>query len=376
MDTFTVADVMKGRSDSTGAPIEEVYTKVPPLYAVYATDRRVVIQYADDLKLASDQRQALIGLNPIKGEINGLIDGWRSSADPKATVRASLYDRGVADALEVGLEGDAPDGIARLAAVKTALVAERTAIARAKYLWMAAITAAVTMALFWLLWRFDVPAKDRTWIGFATHIWASAGIGALGAFFSIALGISSRQVSLDIESRNNIVDSILRIVIGTISAGILYCMLRSGLVDFSFGGSPTIGNELGDTFYAGMPDPNPESKSFSIAIVIAFAAGFSERLVGDMLSKAILGATPDSLNAAPAGPKPAPAAKGDARNPLGVPPPAAAPAGAPAAPTPGDDDEDHLEGCCDHGTPGTDAQTQDVELPEATGGVAGKGGGQ
>ena len=45
---FTVEDVVQGRRDQAQTEILCVYSKVPPRYAVYRTQNRTVVQYADE----------------------------------------------------------------------------------------------------------------------------------------------------------------------------------------------------------------------------------------------------------------------------------------------------------------------------------------
>jgi hypothetical protein len=49
-----------------------VYAKVwPPRYAVYRTQNRTVVQYADDSKAADEQRKKMASLNGLRMQING-----------------------------------------------------------------------------------------------------------------------------------------------------------------------------------------------------------------------------------------------------------------------------------------------------------------
>ena len=86
---MNVADIIKGGKDLTGAEIETVYSKVNATYAVYRTAERVMVQYADEERLGAEQRLALSPLNPIRGEINGLIDVVGAPA-PRATNKRRL----------------------------------------------------------------------------------------------------------------------------------------------------------------------------------------------------------------------------------------------------------------------------------------------
>ncbi len=82
MSGETVASIVVGEKDYTGLPITAVYSKVSNVYAVYCNPERVMVQFADDAELGSKQRLALAHLAPLRGEINGIIDGWRKSQWP------------------------------------------------------------------------------------------------------------------------------------------------------------------------------------------------------------------------------------------------------------------------------------------------------
>ena len=105
MGGSTVAEIVKDETNLAGAPILTVYAKVHKTYAIYRTEEGFVIQFADDERLGRRQRRALAPLNSIKGEINGIIDGWRSSTSPDKEAKAKLFDRRVADALHRRLPG-------------------------------------------------------------------------------------------------------------------------------------------------------------------------------------------------------------------------------------------------------------------------------
>jgi hypothetical protein len=276
-----VADISKGQTDMTGSTIETVFSKVSNTYAVYGTAERVMVQYADDAKLGSEQRLALAPLNPIRGEINGLIDGWRSgsliNSDQKKHI-AKRFDRRTADALTIALQGDQAHAATLLKAVKADLLDERTSVGRAEYLAMAIICGIVMfLGLSW----FSTPSQPASANGApadflsGNYVGLTAGLGCLGALFSIALGIRTRQIRTDLRRRDNLIDAVLRIFIGAISAVILFSLLKSELVPLSFG-------ESGFDFGA------LESTATHAAILIAFLAGFSERLVGDVLGSSVL----------------------------------------------------------------------------------------
>lgn len=353
---FAVADIQEGGSDSTGARILTVFAKVVPLYAVYRTAERVVVHFADDPDLGGRQRRAMARLNPVRGEINGLIDGWRSSRAHDKQAKARLFDRRAADALVMALQGDPGHADLILQAIKTDLLEERTSWARFQYLLFASGAAAVLIAL--------IAFVTGGWFARALHdfgstaetLWLAAAAGAIGAFFSIAIAIRSRTVLTDLQTLDNAADAVLRVVIGAIAAALAICLIESGFVTISVGG-------------AGTADPGPESdRAWLLVVIAAFVAGFSERLIPDLLDKSALtgSAAPARSGAsAPAGER-----RPEGHAALTDAPAAAAPEG-PAEeeagdPAPEDEGED---GCVADVTMAEEELVDDTELPPARGGV-------
>src|SRR5690242_12465717 len=173
-----VADVKINSNDSADARIIDVYKRNPPYYAIYRTEQRVVVCYADDPAVARTQTALVAPLNPVRGEINGLIDGWRSG-DEKDQAKARRYDRRVADALGVALENDGPGALNVLNTIKADIVEERTSWSRFIYL-LAAFGSSVVAILFvwgvleWFISRTNSPL----WL-----LWFSLAGGTIGAFF-------------------------------------------------------------------------------------------------------------------------------------------------------------------------------------------------
>jgi hypothetical protein len=366
MAKFLIGQVVKGQRDSGGVEIDTVYTKVDPVYAVFGTCERVVVQFADDDALGLEQRRALAPLNPVRGEINGLVDGWRSSNKDHDKSKARIFDRRVADALVVALQGDPASAGPLLAAIKADILAERTSIARRQYMIVAAAAVLVVLCVTSLL------ASSFTTMDYMFKtVWATAGFGALGAFFSSALAIRDRSIGTDLQRGDNIADATLRVLIGAISGAILYCLLRTDLIQLKLGNSyiPPIQRCTGPNGHVVCTPPSDIMEYF--VILLAFIAGFSERMVGDLLNKATatVGAASNPLaGTTPPPSSPTPSAGANEQNPRGnaqAAPPAAARAQAAEASSA----DDAAEGCVsDHPVPESQ-QTSDVELPEATGGV-------
>ncbi len=349
-------EIAIGTTDAAGAKVVEVYARNPPLYAVYRTDQRVMVQFADKPALATDQRSKLIALNPVRSEINGLIDGWRGSADPTKKGKARRFDHRVADALVLALEGDPASAVTALEGVKSDILNERTSWARFLYLIAASAAAALLISIFLAVATPWITKFIPGWPGESTNLWLAGGAGAVGAFFSIAITVSKRTILTDLQMRDNVADAILRVIIGVISGAVFECLLQSKAVSLNLG-SVNVGDE-----------------TWTLVALAGFIAGFSQQLVPDLLASSTakpLTSPPPASNpptnpvtpsienvVAPKGPTPAPA--------LGpVPTPAQGSAPIPTAEPDADED-----GCLGGDDLPTDDVTPDADLPAATGGVA------
>lgn len=262
---FSVADIHKGQNDSQENKIEEVYSRVPPKYAVYRTSERVVIQYADDSAKADEQRQNMATLNLVRAQISGLTADWTKSKLDSFRERSAKYDGRVASALILCLEGDGAAALASLNEIKEAILAERTSWGRFEYLISASILCAVSIGIFTFVQHNLFPFRDPS-----SNLWLAARAGTVGAVFSIALAIHRRTVLTSLHRRDNIADAALRIVIGVIAAGVLVLIFNSKLLpNFKIGDASISGTDV----------------SWQVILVIGFVAGFLERLVPDLLEQ-------------------------------------------------------------------------------------------
>jgi hypothetical protein len=356
MHWTSVAAIMQGGNDSVGASIVSVYAKQPPLYAVYRTKERVAIQYADEESTAKAQRGALAKLNAVRGEINGLIDSWRSSSKARRESDAKRFDRRVADALIVALEGDADNAATLLDTVKIDIVDTRTSWARFQYLIVASVTAACGVAL--------LAGLSSGW--FNTHLYQipggaldmlpAAAAGTIGGFFSIAIALRSRTVLTDLHFRDNAADAALRVVIGLIAAALLICLVKTKAASIA----------VGDTGSPGYDTLNP--------LIVGFLAGFSERLIPDLLAETAIeipsNPTPGRLPAGAAASNAAPGANAGDAGAVNGGAGATIGGGAPSD-VAGDKDPASMTDNCLCNVPLQPGEaTPDSELPATSGGVA------
>lgn len=364
MDLFHVSKIRTNQDDANGVVVKSIYARFDPRYAVYRTKERVTIQFADDPVLESEQREKMARLSPMRGEINGLVDGWRTSRYARFQSAALRYDRRVADALIVALEGDVESALKILPQIRDDVVAERKSFARFMYLAYAAATAAL-LALLAALATSDM-AKGHTWFvpygPYTANTWLAVAGGTLGAFFSIARGISGRSIHTDLQMIDNIIDAIVRIVIGAIAAVVLQALLDSNLFSLHLGSAV-----LGVTDQPMGPDGGSLRITPPLVLLVAaFIAGFSERLIPDLLDSATMAASDKPQTASPAPKSNEKDLKGleDARasetlrgldgNPLDVHP----------------DKEEIVDGCDVDASNADVLPTPDDRLPAASGGVA------
>ncbi|QLC24689.1 hypothetical protein HFP57_06360 [Parasphingopyxis algicola] len=354
-----VAEIALDGRDSTGADIRAVYVRNPPHYAIYRTDQRVLVHFADDDEDNRRQRDKIAPLSPLRGEVRGLIDGWHGSKYLSFHSKAIRFDRRVSDALVMGIEGSIENAAALLATIKDDIIAERTSWARFYYMLIGAGTV-LAVILLALILSSAIAAPTADPLLFAT------GTGALGAFFSIAIGLRSRTILTNLQMRDNASDAILRIVIGAIAAALLVCLFQTDTVSIlQFGdGSLTL---------------DADNYDWRVVTVVGFIAGFLERLVPDLLGKASFGnartgAPPNSgltptsspapavLPALPVPPRPAVPSPSESRLPT---------AGAPDGDIDGEADraDDEIDAClCDEPVD-EERATADRDLPIAVGGV-------
>jgi hypothetical protein len=344
---MNVSDIKVDQQDASGMKIDLIFAKRPPLYAVYLTSSRVAVEFADVPAVEQRQRSVIAKLNPLRGDINSLIDGWRSSKNPELTAKARRYDRAVADGLIFALEEDFDSAQTQLQNTKVAITDERTSWARFQYLMVASGSCIASILICSIL------AIRALWVffGFNDHyvamLWLAGGTGTVGAFFSIAIAIRSRTILTDLRARDNFSDAILRILIGGIAGALIIAFLDTKLISFSFDAHPFL------------VDPD----HWIMVMLAAFISGFSERLIPDLLAKAA-SATNLGTSAPPGGGSPPP--KGGASGPV----PQGGPASGPTNPDDPHGPDPDSDGCVS-GAHVTDAEAMaDEDLPPATGGVA------
>jgi hypothetical protein len=249
-------EIQKGQIDCNGNTTQTIYARQPGAYAIYQANNEVIIHFSDDIKQEQDQRKAIMPLSSARADVHWLVQGLRCR---------EVYDRQMAYALQLALEGDAEGAKLTIAKVKDDLLTKRAARGRFQYLQWSLGTSAILLGLLFVPTRFHVFSDPDL-----NCIWVAAKAGVIGAAFSIALAIRGRTVALDTDRLANVTDGTLRLVIGIISAGLLLLLLHSGVVP-----NLTVGG-----FNLAAPTLN-----LQMVLLVGFVGGFLERLVPDLLEK-------------------------------------------------------------------------------------------
>lgn len=275
MGSFYIADLKLGEPDMLGHVVEEIHGKVSGRYAVYTTSEGVKIQFADDDSAGAQQRASLAPLLPARSTIGLEVGRRRLEAGDKPDFLARQYEKGLAVGLLRALQGDVSAAETDLNSILADITTQRGTKVRTEHLFWSLVGLGGALLLALLLVGLDRQLRPYG---------NAVGFGAFGALFSIALQLRDRQINIDLTRLDNLSDALLRIFIGSASAVLLTLLLKGGYADLSIGSAALHNAEEG-------------------LMLVAFLAGFTERMVSNYLSglgESALAATA-SPNAKPAG---------------------------------------------------------------------------
>jgi hypothetical protein len=263
-----VADISKNCPDSRGENIDFVFFTRRKCFAIYQSSGRILVQYADDEAESQKQVANIAELLPLRDRLQYLLSDMDIPSDTPHTYRWQI-----AESLRLGLVGQKDAAKRTMQAAIDNVVAKRVSDGRTSYLvWAGSLVisaiavlgiVAATIYLFG-----STPERVLPGLG---YLMLATGSGAMGAMLSTAIALRDRTVGTD-GWKSNSVDSATRIMIGVISAAVLYALLDSNVLS-SF--SVSIQHLAKDQ----------SAQVWNVALVVGFLAGFLERLVPNLLEK-------------------------------------------------------------------------------------------
>jgi hypothetical protein len=266
---INVANFRIGDLDGCGRSIDDIYFK-RSTYVIYCThkdsEKQVLVQYADDPATADKQIAEVAEVIPLRNRLQFLL--------PEITNKDRYYAQ-IAEAFRLGLEHKIDVAKQTLEGAIQEVQSIRASDGRNIYINQAGPYAgyagAALILASALFHYFGNVGFAKAWSPLA-HLMMAASAGALGALLSIAISVRARTVATDGDTKSIRIDAWLRVLIGVISAGVLYLILGTGVLSQV---------KIGDmTFNAG-------AIAWQLALLLGFAAGFLERLVPDLLEKKI-----------------------------------------------------------------------------------------
>jgi hypothetical protein len=234
----------KGDTDYLGNIIEQVYAKEPGKYLIYVTTDHQLICKAEDESIA---RQA--NINKLLLQIGDFISHNRSL---KPTYNSSL-----AYAMKIFFDGDAISSYHSLQNVYSNIKRHLTRRAKLAYQAGAASILFLSLAAFLIAVRLG-GSNQLTVDMFVVTLFSSA-----GGFLSVAIGAARLSIDLQHSFWINMLYGALRIIISIISGVIVYFLIQTGIL------------------LAFLKD----ASEVNGLIIVSVVAGFSEKLVPNLMSK-------------------------------------------------------------------------------------------
>ena len=266
-------ELKKGGFDQRGREILDILWSTKD-YVIFRHPSGISPHFSDDTEIARKQRTAYASIGPHLSKVNALrsVTVWR----------AESIDREIARAVYQSLEGDIQNAAETLEGVRTRLQNLINLQGRLQY----QISCLLTVALFAIVCaavRYLAGDPADGLLG-PSRLASVAMFGALGGFLSISIGLKQLTIDPDADWRINAIAGASRIVIAVIASIFVYLMIAAKLALTSLN---LLESDAG--IYA-----------------ISMAAGFSEKLVPNLLRGLSVGDAEKDADGNDAAPAPRP----------------------------------------------------------------------
>lgn len=286
---FRLKDLRVGHPDPRGRMVRDILWSVNE-FKIFKTDTGISPMFSDDPEVAQVQRKAYVALGPGIAEFNNLLAVLEPSVLPfthktfsmSATRQnaLTLYERELARCIAGAFFGDLDGAQASLVRIREQLAARIRNAARVTHLLinivlaLVAITGAMVFVLSGYQSRFGFDVKE---LGLAVMM------GSVGALFSTTVRLQSMDVDPTIGQMMHWVYGGQRVLVGALGALVIYFGFRSGVLD-GFLQPPD-----------GAVDPASGAYSVYWLSFVSVLAGFSERLVPNLLDSRADQAAPSGI---------------------------------------------------------------------------------
>ncbi len=295
-NTFPLSALTRGGRDKRGRKVEDILWSVPD-FKIYKTPEGVSPHFSDDAATSRKQMKHYLSLGAELAYLNHLNTvlaqggathrllqfvgrkiAAAASTDKPSAARSCLVavEREIARAIAQALSGDVEDGRETLKALTLRIEKKLRNTGRVKYFGVCVAVAAVIAAAAWW-WFGDALAISSTELAIV------AIMGSCGALLSTAVGLRSLQIDASASQFLNFVYGGQRMLVGVLGAVVLYFALKAGVLMDTIPWAATADGDAADIHKLAF---------------ISVLAGFSERLVPNLLDRKAEGANGDGAKTA------------------------------------------------------------------------------
>jgi hypothetical protein len=268
----------RGDEDASGSPIQSIFATTKQ-FVVYEADNQIRVLLPEDYATAKVLRQKVADLGGLRASIEDL----RADPSLSASSMKTRAAREVAWALAQAFEDESSPPSEQPKEILTRVDGRLRSLVKSHYRKKYVLSNLVAFCAIEILLIIGAIVLSHASIATgnlaALHRYALYGsFGALGAFLSVIIGIRSIDVDLNLKGWEHVFAGATRILIGVIGALVIGLALDSSLIDPTFGASGAPAPQIS-------PNSGALERRLALNLILSFIAGFSERLVPNLLRR-------------------------------------------------------------------------------------------